>query len=256
LLLLFREPYPSMEERWSEVDYVNACRADGATRKKFSRTNQVIIVPLLERMILTSSLQRISAWEYALAQRPLIHGSDSKLSNQSLDSSKVRKVRAFLDEIILRLETVGKCPIFLIFTHGDFSLSHVLVEGNAGKLIDWEAGEQRSALYDLHNFFFSKIGNGQGWKWMAVDLERTILQLQKKLALHQVPEIRELSSTFSFLEVYHLIYILEKICQRLKHGRLTDAVLNDNFLKHINSFNRFEEALRKRPFEGQPNTEL
>jgi hypothetical protein len=51
--------------------------------------------------------------------------------------------RAFLDVVEDRIGQVARCPLPLVFSHGDFQPANILIDGRVVQVIDWEFGQPR-----------------------------------------------------------------------------------------------------------------
>jgi len=78
----------------------------------------------------------------------------SRLAKQDLSSKDFTTIKSFIDMIVERLRVEGNCPVFLVFTHGDFCPANMLNTQQGIKVIDWEGAGTRSVLFDVYSYFF------------------------------------------------------------------------------------------------------
>jgi hypothetical protein len=64
----------------------------------------------------------------------------------TIEPSLADVARRLADDIA---RSVGQAPLGLAFSHGDFQDANILVGQGGVRVIDWEASEERSQLYDL-----------------------------------------------------------------------------------------------------------
>lgn len=233
----------NVEERWYEEDYVNGYHAKYWNWTIFLRTFQQWLTPLIERMILVFPPQVVNAVEYSCERRNILVGEGSKLSDGRLDADKVGIIRAFVDSMIERLRMAGNRQIHLVFSHGDFSPSPVLITNHGAVIIDWETVGHRSVLFDLYNAFLQQLYLGHAVPDIVVEMNGAISSLQSHLALRAPGIASELLPLLPSADIYRWLYYIERVCRIVEaHIKITDGLL-DTILRWIGAFNRYEEIL-------------
>ena len=233
----------NIEQRWYEEDYVNGYPGTRPNWAIFLREFRASVAPLLARMIVASSPQEISALEYVERRSAVARGGQSKLATARLDRTKVNRVSNFVEATIGRLRLAGDRPISLVCSHGDFSPGHALMTSKKAVIIDWEILGQRSALYDLHDYFFERSWLGHAAPGMAMEMQKAISQVESCLNANNSSRCSSLTALLSNAEVYRLVYYVERISKVVERKKITDAVLDKFILRLIDAYDRYEESL-------------
>ena len=109
------------EERWYEEDFLSGSLdssykpLDSATLlQKFSHglVRHINSLVLFQQPIIKNSLKYV--------REILKNLKDSRLSKQDLTLKDFNTIKSFIDLIVERLRVEGNCPVYLVFTHGDF----------------------------------------------------------------------------------------------------------------------------------------
>ena len=138
----------------------------------------------------------------------------------------------FVRSLVNRLQRVGDRQIYLVLSHGDLSVGHVLRTNNRAVLIDWEAVNFRSALFDLYEFYFARVRRGHRNRDMTIELPKAIADLERRLALNTAAGNSGLLSIASSAETYRFVYYIERVVKGRKQAK-----------QHMDAFNWYEERL-------------
>jgi thiamine kinase-like enzyme len=123
--------------------------------------------------------------------------------------------------------------IYLVFSHGDYSLENILKSKTGIKAIDYEGAALRNPLYDLYNFFFTEIYFERVDFNLEQVLNRAISFLQARL-LQKEPELAK--NLVSLAPIYRKLFYIERICMILE--RELNNQLLDVIHRSIEVFNR------------------
>jgi thiamine kinase-like enzyme len=200
----------NIDEGWYEEEFIKGLSGNELIPKESPEVVMdrylSFIEPNLEKIILTGSPKPLSALSYleTLEDSPGT-GCDST------NDPEVLKAHSFIHETANRCKgLIGQrdVQIYLTFCHGDFHQFNMFWTGSALKLIDWEAAQRLSLLFDFFNFFLSQIyleNTSIDWpKEVNEGLERMQAILSEK-----TPHLAE--NIFEYAELYRLIYYIERI---------------------------------------------
>ena len=230
-------------ERWYEEDYVSGS-LDSSYKPLDSAT-------LLQRFSL-DLVQHINS--LILFQQPIIKNSlkyvreiiknleDNRLSKQDLTLKDFNTIKTFIDLIVERLRVEGNCPVFLVFTHGDFCPANMLNTRHGIKIIDWEGAGNRSVLFDVYSYFFYRPVNRKvPLAIMASELNEALPIFISNLD-EKAPHIS--SSLLQRKNVYRWIFYIEQICKEVERVA-TDKNLNilDEIFRSMEAFACYENTL-------------
>jgi len=167
---------------------------------------------------------------------------ESRLAKCEATVKEFSIIKTFIDSTIERLCGEGNCPIFLVFSHGDFCPANMLNTRNGMKIIDWEGTGNRSVLFDAYSYFFYRpVSRKVPVPTLALEIKEAlpffISSLDKK-----APHISK--SLLQLKNVYRWIYYVEHICKEVER-EATDKNLNilEDILGYIEAFSRYEEIL-------------
>lgn len=233
----------NIEDRWLEEDYISGSLDSSytpldseAVLKRFCHD----LVPLINCLILSQRPKLRNAVEYA--EHFIENLTISRLSQQQSTVREYEKIKTFLVSTIERLRIEGNCPIFLVFTHGDFCPANMVNVKGGLKVIDWEGAGYRSSLFDVYSYYFYRpVARKLPVAALISEIDEAlpffISNLEKK-----VPEMAE--SLKKIERVYRWVYYVEQVCKEIEREG-TDKNLNilDNILGYINVFNGYEEIL-------------
>ena len=218
------------QERWYEEDFVNGSPCYPVDSSGLEVLFHKGIVQCLEQMIMLHSPVCMNLSEYV--DKTLRILEDRKLSSQELDSDKVNFTRQYIEKIADELKLFGNCMIYLVFSHGDYSLENILKSKTGIKAIDYEGAALRNPLYDLYNFFFTEIYFERVDFNLEQVLNRAISFLQARL-LQKEPELAK--NLVSLAPIYRKLFYLERICMILE--RELDNNVLDVIHRSIEVFN-------------------
>ena len=233
-----------VEARWYEEDYVDAYRVARPSLAVFLDTFHVSVPPLLVPVLLAFPPEVRRSIEYV---EELIRLNLSKLGEptvQDLDTVKVTKIKRFFDQTMDRLRLEGDRPIYLGWSHGDFSTHHVLManHGSGPVLIDWERSGYRSVMYDLYDAFFKRLRQvGRADPEMVVTMKKAISQFRSHLVLHTSADCHALIASLDTAELYRCIYSIEKVCKSIGRN-MTDRKL-ERIMTYLNVYTCYEQRL-------------
>ncbi|RJR20786.1 MAG: hypothetical protein C4581_02900 [Nitrospiraceae bacterium] len=231
----------SIEDRWYEEDYISGTLEysfkpldTSLLMNKFSRD----VIPCLERLIAFRSPVLAPCSEY-------VNGIKNSLSNggmlsQVTDGEITRKIWAFIDCISERILVVGKNPVCLVLSHGDFCPANMLNTSHGLRIIDWESATSRSALFDYYSyFFFRPLHQNLSVEECCTEIKLTLPIFLSKLGItvSDVTQILQASDA-----MYRRLFYLERIAMLIERQKY-DTKLNvlGNISKYIDVFNRYEE---------------
>lgn len=222
--------------RWYEEDLISGypCYpADKSEAGGFLKIFHRHILPCLEQMILLHPPKTIDLMEHV--NKTITVMQDRKLSNPKLDDNKILHVRNYLKSIVDRLAHKGNLQIYLVFSHGDYSLVNILKTKDGIMVIDWEGAGFRNPLFDLHNYFLTELYYKRATTSLIPEVNEAISSLQLRLTAKSV----ELAETLETLApIYRRLYYLERICMLL--DRELNNKLLDVVLRSIAVFSRYE----------------
>ena len=242
----------NIEEQWYEEDYIEGyldvdhsyIPADDSVTvaEKF----RYIINPCLENLILFQPPMTVNLTEYVNDIIKNFEGS--RLFRQDLgkiDNKEIREIRKFFSSTIEQLNVGQNCPIYLVFTHGDFCSANILNTKHNIKILDWENATYRSALFDFYSYFFyrpyrRKISVDE----LVPEINETLPFLISKMSL-KAPDISK--SLVSLEKVYRLLYYIEAVCLDVKR-EMTDTNLDimESIRISIDVFKNYEEVLSRK----------
>ena len=124
--------------------------------------------------------------------------------------------------------------IYLGFCHGDFHQFNMFWTGNALKLIDWEASQRLSLLFDFFNFFMSQIYLENASLDWPEEVNNGLERIRSILS-EQSPRLAE--NIFEYAELYRLVYYIERIHTFLGPFGLDSQRIS----RFIDAFGKFEK---------------
>jgi hypothetical protein len=200
----------NIDEGWYEEEFITGLSGNELIPKESPEVVMdrylSFIEPNLEKIILTGSPKPLSALSYLeTLEASLEIGRDSK------NDQEVLKAHLFIHETASRCKGLlgeREVQIYLTFCHGDFHQFNMFWTGSALKLIDWEASQRLSLLFDFFNFFLSQIYLEN----TSLDLPKEVnegLERMRAILSEQAPHLAE--NILEYAELYRLIYYIERI---------------------------------------------
>jgi hypothetical protein len=164
------------------------------------------------------------------------------LLSQELTATEFVKIKKFLDSTVERLRVEGNCPVYLVFTHGDFCPANMLNTPYGIRIIDWESADYRSALFDFYSYFFYRSVARKIPVTVLVSEINEAFPLFVSSLTKKAPGISQ--SIISLRDTYRWLYYIERICM-LVDRKVTDKNLNilEDILRYIEAFNHYEEII-------------
>jgi hypothetical protein len=226
----------NIDEGWYEEEFIQGLSGYGLVPKQ---SPQVVmnryfsfIEPNLGKIILAGSPEPLSALSYLETLE-----NSHKIRADSTSDKEVCKAHAFILETASKCRSLfgeGQLKIYLTFCHGDFHQFNMFWTGSALKLIDWEAAQRLSLLFDFFNFFMSQIYlENTSLDW-PVEVNNGLERIRSILS-EQSPGLAE--NIFEYAELYRLIYYIERI-----HTFLGPFGLDiQRISRFIEAFGKFEK---------------
>ena len=211
----------NINERWYEEEYVSGYRDNFMMergRTAFLKLYYEDIAPIIQRMIVAWTPLTIRLGDYVKtlrwsAKNGLGIYEKGTFSASGLDRRKVLSIRNYLDSLIECLNHEEKRQIYLVFSHGDFSLANILRGRKKLFVIDWETTGGRSILCDLYNFFFSELYLERVDINVVFEINEAVSYLRSCFILKE-PELA--LTILHSEEIYRRLYYLERVCTLLK----------------------------------------
>lgn len=232
----------SVKERWYQEELVDGYigysvpKSDsGLLLKMFYRD----IAPCIEQMILFQPAVKTTVGERLSKCKRIL--DDGRLSRPELHLKKVNEIRRFAETVEYQLSLMEDNDIYLVFSHGDFSLRNMLSTRNGLRVIDWEGVDFRTVLFDLYNCFFTESYYRRVSTNLVAEIKESICFLQNRLK-KKLPKVVVTLDTS--VEQYRWLYYLERICMLLE--RELDNKILGVISRSIAVFTRHEEILRTR----------
>lgn len=117
-----------------------------------------------------------------------------------------------------------------------------------GVLIDWESQKNRSVLYDIHDFFLTRLCKKPARSpKLPEEMDRAISELKDRLENFLWPKFSELFCSFSSPDLYRFIFYLERLCTGIGRGDMREEKFNKYVLPVINAFTDYEQRLLPSP---------
>lgn len=228
----------NIKKRWYEEDFVNGhpCYTVAETDSDvLLEMFHKEITPCLERMILLQSPLSLNLEKHV--SNVLASIKNTRLSKLDLDTNKINRIRLFADRIFERISHQKNGRIFLVPSHGDYSLVNILKTKAGIKVIDWEGFDFRNPLFDLYNYFFTEVY----YKRYKANLHPVIHEAISSMALRMKEKLPSLAKTLVPLaDIYRRLYYLERI--RVLLDREPSNNLLDVILRSIKIFNSYENS--------------
>ncbi len=201
-----------------------------------------IIEPTLEKIILAGSPASVSVLPYIETLERSLDAANGRPGDQD-----VTKAHAFIHEAAGRIRDLAGdrgTKIHLAFCHGDFHQFNMFWTGSALRLIDWEAAQRLSLLFDFYNFFLSQLYlDNVSPDWPA-QVAKALESMHCRLAA-ELPRMAE--NLCECAELYRLVYYIERTHTFLGSFGLDSWKIN----KWIEAFGQFEERAGGRRFGVQ-----
>ena len=233
----------NVSEGWYEEDYFCGALAVAAKPLDSKALLKIfyddVAEPLKELILFQPSKTRY-ATEYLME---IIKNMEiSRLSNSESKRNEITEINGFLDLIVKYFQKKEDCPVFQVFTHGDFCPENMMNTKQGLKVFDWESAKYRSALFDFYSYFFHRSFTHKVPLNVVVSEVSEALPFLVSMLEKKVPD---LSSSLLHLEkVYRRIYYVERICM-LAERAMTDKNLNilQYLLRYLELFYNYEEML-------------
>jgi thiamine kinase-like enzyme len=227
----------NIDEGWYEEELIHGLSGDGLIPKESPDVVMdryfSFIEPNLKKIILAGSPKLLSAVRYL---KTLENSLEIRPDNSS--DKEVFKAHTFIHETASRCRGLvgeGQSKIYLTFCHGDFHQFNMFWTGSALKMIDWEAAQRLSLLFDFFNFFLSQIYLEN----TSLDWPKEVnngLEKMRSILSEQAPHLAE--NIFECAELYRLIYYIERI-----HTFLGPFGLDSRRISRwIEAFRKFEKG--------------
>jgi hypothetical protein len=226
----------NIDEDWYEEQFIEGLSGYGLVPKGPSEIVMdryfSLIEPILETMIVGGSPEPVSASSYLAALEKSLATSGNSTKDEVLSET-----RAFMNQTASRCRNLigGKnLEIYLAFCHGDFHQRNMFWTRNGVKLIDWEAAQRLSVLFDFFNFFFSQLYLQNTTLDCPAEVEKGVKRMGTRLSA-KAPELAE--NLVECAELYRLVYYIERI-----HTFLGSFGLDSQRISRwIRVFREFEE---------------
>lgn len=230
----------SHEERWYEEDfaagqigYVGAF----TSTEEFLEEYLTTIQPCVEKMILAQPPVEQNLPDYAASCLDAVQNLTR--SAKDVDPYAVETVLSFMEATAAAIRSPQQ--IWLVFSHGDFSLQNLLRVPPKMICIDWESAKDRSLLYDFYNYFFTELHYRRAQSDLVAEVQTGLDSLASRLTASAptlAKALPELAPT------YRQLYYLERTRTFLERG-ISKKTL-DVTLTSIEAFRRFEDACQER----------
>jgi hypothetical protein len=239
----------NIEELWYEEDYIEGYLDVDHSYKPVDDSVTLgekfrhIITPCIETLILLQSPMAVNVTEYANDLTEMLEGS--RLFGQEFGKNynkEILEIKKFFHSTTKQLNAGRNCPVYLVFTHGDFCSANILNTKDNIKILDWEHATYRSALFDFYSYFFYRpYRNRISAHELVLEINEALPSFISNLSLKS-PEIAE--SITSLGEVYRLLYYLERIYMLVERA-MTDTNLDEmeSIRIYIDVFKKHEEVL-------------
>ena len=159
-----------------------------------------------------------------------------RLNRRCAEPQKLDSFYQFIQSIIAKLAARESQAVYLVFSHGDFSLRNMLITQSGLKILDWETTASRSILFDLYNFFLTELY----YQRVSTNLVGEIKEAIRSLQAYVIADNSVIANHFvEFAELYRLLYYVERIALLLERGP-TDKIFNVIF-RSIEVFENFEQ---------------
>ena len=229
----------SIEEGWYEEDLAIGHLG---TRTPGSESLSVIdryrrdVEPCILGLIMLQTPTRVNLGEYLeeIIDEMLIGG----LVRRVLDAEVADSIEQFIQSSVSRLRPFGDQQVDLVFSHGDFSLVNVLKTERGTVVVDWESAGQRSALFDLLNYFLTEVYYERASVGLSSEVDEAISSLQSCLA-SRGPGIGD--RLHRLAQTYRRLYYLERVRVLLEREPTKNQA--DVILRSIDVFERYEQAV-------------
>jgi thiamine kinase-like enzyme len=238
----------NIDEGWYEEEFVEGLSGYGLVPKGSSEIIMdryfSLIEPLLEKMILADSPEPV----FALSYLETVENSP-RIGRTGANDEEVLEPHAFIHETASRCrDFIGETrpKIYLVFCHGDFHQFNMFRAGGAVKLIDWEAAQRLSLLFDFFNFFFSQMYLQNTSLDCPEELKKGIKQMASRLSA-KAPQLAE--NLVECAELYRLVYYIERIHTFLGSFGLDSLRIS----RWIEAFREFEGKVGDRRIGLRPS---
>ncbi len=226
-------------EHWYEEEYIDGVvgySGLNSDARMISKLFNEEIVHCLGKMILFNPPVKTTVNE--VVNRCSKSWDYDRLSRITVEPGKLDGLYQFVQLKASKLLARADQTIYLIFSHGDFSLRNMLMTKSGIKILDWETITNRSVLFDLYNFFLTELYYHRASTDLTSEIKKAIIILQAKLNSKN-PEVAH--HLLACAEVYRWLYYVERICMLLQRG------LNDKTLEVVNRsikiFSEFEQKI-------------
>jgi thiamine kinase-like enzyme len=225
----------NIDEGWYEEEFIRGLSGNELIPKESPEVVMdrylSFIEPNLEKIILSGSPKPLSSLRYLESlEDSLGTGRDST------NDPEVLKAHSFIHETASRCKgLLGQRDgqIYLTFCHGDFHQFNMFWTGSALKLIDWEAAQRLSLLFDFFNFFLSQVYlENTSLDW-PTEVHKGLERMRSLLSEND-PHLGE--SIRDNANLYRLIYYIERIHTFLNPFGLDSRKIS----RWIKAFEKFE----------------
>jgi len=226
----------NIDEGWYEEQFIEGLSGYGLVPKGPSEIVMdryfSLIEPLLETIIVGGFPEPVSALSYLAALEESL-----KTSGNSTKDEVLSEARALMNQTLSRCRNLigGKnLEIYLTFCHGDFHQRNMFWTGSVVRLIDWEAAQRLTLLFDFFNFFFSQLYLGNTSLECPKEVKKGVERMASRLSV-KAPQLA--GNIIECAELYRLVYYIERIDTFLGSFGLDSQRIS----RWIRVFREFEE---------------
>ena len=228
----------NIKEKWYTEEFIV-----GKFYYSYKKNNTKFLLEIYQQEIEPCIIQMILLQAPVLTPlRKYVEEIITRIKNKVFYSSKTDRIKyepikKFINTVAARLNFEKSCKVYLIFSHGDFSLVNILHAREGIKVIDWESAGLRNPLFDLYNFFFTE----QYYQNANINLVTEIGKTISSLRYHLKSKASDLTeSIVSSAEIYRWLYYLERI-DLLMERKFSNNLLSV-ILRSINVFSCYEKG--------------
>ncbi|MDQ7788259.1 MAG: phosphotransferase [Thermodesulfovibrionales bacterium] len=238
-----------IEKQWYEEDYIEGYLdvdhsykpADDSitVRDKFCH----FITPCIEKLIFLQAPMTVNIKKYLNDITDVVENSSIFQQDfVKINNKEIPEINKFFRATIEQLRAERNCPVYLVFTHGDFCSANIINTKDTIKILDWEHAAYRSALFDFYSYFFYRpYRNKISVHDLVLEINEAFPFFISKLSLKS----REISESISSLgSIYRLLYYIERINMLLERA-MTDTNLDvmGKISIYIDVYRKYEEFL-------------
>jgi hypothetical protein len=224
----------SFEERWYEEELARGPighQVQHPGRSGYSEFVAGHVLPCLAQMALLEPPRFVDLEAYVAGIAAAVEAAI--LGQSAVEPGRTEGILKYVESLSAEILSRAAGEVALVFSHGDFSLANMILEGRRVKVIDWEGAGPRSVLYDLLTFFSFEVFYDRAGRSLVPELRRATGMLTAFLE-ERAPELMaRLGTPFALRRLFYLERIRMLLERELDEGQL-DVVRRsiDVFKRH------------------------